>query len=528
MDLPESSESHTLSPLADVVITSFEKHDIQNHEKKIKVNPVVSKVATWYEKLRNAMEYREEEVVLRAAIERILKRRLLLGGNAQNSAEPLVRELVWARYLLDNAVPESITQKVEESIDLFLNLRLSILKQHKLPDNVINEWIYHLMSSDIEHVLNPNKEKEAMNNFMYQILKEHVIVTDDTEETKNAQVYIAVRRSFSRDDIAFLRYHLFKLYFGRLTKENAEEVAAEFLDGYKEIVRQLQYPRKEKIYTYVKKRTAAFFILEDIMREHQGKSRELIKNNEAFASVVYDACQTRYDSIRSKVRRAIVRSVLFILFTKVIFAFAIEGTYERIVYGEILWPSIILNTSFPPLIMVIVSLFIKTPDKGNSERVLGYIKQILFEEHPQLGNPLEIQQKPEKQKPIASIFTILWLFAFLTSFGSIIYVLRLLHFNPVSQGIFIFFLTIVSFLSYRISLMANLYRVGDRTGLVTPFVDFLFMPVIRVGRQLTHGISQINILLFIFDFIIETPFKVIFAFFEQWFLFLHSKREDLE
>ncbi len=58
--------------------------------------------------------------------------------------------------------------------------------------------------------------------------------------------------------------------------------------------------------------------------------------------------------------------------------------------------------------------------------------------------------------------------------------------------------------------------------------DFFFMPLIQVGRRLTLGITQINIFLFIFDFIIETPFKGIFAFFEQWFLFLRTQREKLD
>ena len=58
--------------------------------------------------------------------------------------------------------------------------------------------------------------------------------------------------------------------------------------------------------------------------------------------------------------------------------------------------------------------------------------------------------------------------------------------------------------------------------------DFFFMPFIQVGRKLTQAVSQINIILFIFDFIIETPFKGIFAFFEQWLLFLRTQREKLE
>ena len=117
---------------------------------------------------------------------------------------------------------------------------------------------------------------------------------------------------------------------------------------------------------------------------------------------------------------------------------------------------------------------------------------------------------------------------FCLSFGAIIYILTRLHFNFISEVIFIFFLAIVSFLSYRIALLAHVYTVGEKQGMGTLIVDFLFMPVIRVGRKLTQGIAKINIFLMLFDFFIEAPFKFLFAFFDQWFYFLHAKTEELE
>ena len=50
-----------LSRLSELLIKVFEKNDTINDDKKISVNPIVSKFATWYEKLRNAIDYREEE-----------------------------------------------------------------------------------------------------------------------------------------------------------------------------------------------------------------------------------------------------------------------------------------------------------------------------------------------------------------------------------------------------------------------------------------------------------------------------------
>jgi hypothetical protein len=207
------------------------------------------------------------------------------------------------------------------------------------------------------------------------------------------------------------------------------------------------------------------------------------------------------------------------------FAFAVEGTYERIVYGHILWSSILINTSVPPLLMLIVSLSFRAPGSENTARIHDTIRSLLYHEKPQLGEVLSLKKRRSKPR---ALFSALWWGAFLISFGFIVSFLRVLSFNFVSVVIFLFFLAIVSFLAYRISLTAHLYRMGERQSLFTPVIDFLFMPVVRVGRELTANISKINILLFIFDFFIETPFKLLFAFFEQWFVFLHAKREELE
>ncbi|HEX8965701.1 MAG TPA: hypothetical protein VF820_04695, partial [Patescibacteria group bacterium] len=174
-------------------------------------------------------------------------------------------------------------------------------------------------------------------------------------------------------------------------------------------------------------------------------------------------------------------------------------------------------------------LFIKTPGIDNSRRILNKILAVLTEEKPTLAPTLTLMINPKKTKSLLNtIFALLWLGAFLLSFGLMKHILDLVHMNIVSQAVFMFFITIVSFLSYRINLTANAYTVDKGQGLLTPFIDILFLPIIKVGMKLTDGISQINILIFIFDFLIEAPFKVVFGFFEQLFAYLHTKREDLE
>lgn len=517
-----------LSSLSRYLVDSLEEkqQDVPD-ERRITVNPIVTKFASWYEKLRTAMEFQEHEVILRATIERILKRRLLLGGNGKTTAKPLVKELLWARYLPESDIGESVAKKIEEIIDLHLALRLRVLSKHRISESIINEWTYDLMSADIQYTLNQKRTKELIANFMFHVLKDDVVIEDASTETKNAQIFIAVRKAFARDDLAFLRYHLFCQYFGRLTPKTLDYTAEHFMKGYNEILRQMYYVGRERVYSYVKRRTAAFFILEDIFESQKNNLKTILENEEALHELVFEACELRYKGISSRVQTAIIRSVIFILLTKVAFAFFVEGTYERIFYGHIIWDSILINTSIPPLLMIIVSLFIRTPGQDNSELIFTYITRLLYDEDPSLGNKLLIS-KQNTEKGFVTAFNILWLFAFCLSFGVIAIILVRLHFNLISQIIFIFFLAIVSFLSYRIALISNIYRVGEKQGFGTLLVDFLFMPVIRVGRKLTQGIAQINIFLMLFDFFIEAPFKFLFAFFDQWFYFLHAKTEELE
>ncbi|OGH18166.1 MAG: hypothetical protein A3F31_00225 [Candidatus Levybacteria bacterium RIFCSPHIGHO2_12_FULL_38_12] len=524
----EDSVPRELSPIANSLVKAFEYDHTAPVDEKIKVNPLISRVATWYEKFRNAMDYREEEVVLRAAIERILKRRILFGGTGKTIASPLIRELAWARYFKEDSLSESSIETVSQKIDLYLGLRENLLSVEVLSESNINEWIYHLLSSDIEHMLNKQREKEMIGAFMFEIIKDHIQIAEMDEQTKNVQVFIAIRRAFAKDDIAFLRFHLFSQFFDTVTSKNLEKISSSFFSIYSEIQKQLNHPKKEAIFGYIKSKTAVFLILEDITRFSTGKVREVLTNEKELERVVMEACESRYASISSKVRRAIIRSVIFLLLTKAFFAFAVEGTFENYFYGSVLWSSMIVNITIPPLLMIIVGLFIKVPRKANSKRILEYIKKVLFEENPGLGDPFVIKKSSDKNKNMDIVFRFLWFFAFFVTFGAIVWVLQKVHFNFISKGVFIFFLAIVSFLSYRIGLMSKVYTVEERQGWNTPIVDFFFMPIIRVGRHLTDGIAQINILIFIFDFIIETPFKGIFAFFEQLFLFLHAKREGLE
>lgn len=525
---PEIMNSSSLSDLSDALIKVFEEKEAESSGKKISVNILVSKVASWYERVRTAMDYGSEETILRRAIERILKRRLFLFQNPKPMAEDLVRELIWAGYFKNSSIPESITERVAEKIGLYLNLKEVVLRQKEANDNTYDILI-QLLSCEIDIILLPNKQKEAMSNFMFHTLRNSVEIVDDSKQTRDVQVFVAIRKNFAKDDIAFLRFKLFTQIFGPLTNENLDNVKNNFFLGLKEINYQLTYPKKDRIFNHIKAVTPAFLILYDLLEHEKHAVKHLVEDEQAFRSRVFALCDRRYKGIKRRVQTAIVRSFVFILVTKAIIALLIEGTFEKLFLGNVQWTTIGINTTLPPILMALVSFFIKTPDIKNSEAIFVNVKRLLLEDDPQIIDTVFLKLKKNAGVTIKDrFFYIFWLLSIFLIFGIIVSFLTRIHFNPLSQAIFLFFIAIVSFLSYRIYQTAHTYTVLVKANLFSPIFDFFFVPVLRVGRNLTEGIAQINFVLIIIDFIIEAPFKGLVGFFEQWFSYLAAKREELE
>jgi len=518
-----------LSSSAIALINVFDDKYKDENAEKITVNALVSKVAFFYEKFRTAMDYGSEETIPRRAIERMLKRRLFLDKNPKSLAQDLVRELIWAGYFPNSSVPETIIDEVAKTIELFLELKNKVGDKKTIQKDNLNSFIIDVLSCEILNTIHSNKEKNAVANFMYKNLKDSVKIDDDSEQNRDLQIYIAVRKNFAKDDLASLHYRLFRQIFGKLKESNLNEISSGFNEGYKEITHQLNYPKKERIYNHIKKITPPFLILYEYLDKEKSEIKELSIDDDKLKEKIFKICETKYTLIQRNVRTAIIRSFIFILFTKSIFTILGEGTYQTIVLGGIVWTPIILNILIPPMIMLIVGLSIRMPGKDNTQAIHSQVKGLLFEENPNLLPTIYLKIKPKESKTITDyIFSAIWFFSIFLTFGSIYFILNLLSFDIVSKAIFMFFIAIIAFLSYRIYQTANNYTVIRKQSLLTPIFDFLFVPIVGLGRSLTEGISQINFLLILIDLLIEAPFKGIIGFFEQWFSFAARKREELE
>src|SRR5258706_6712322 len=182
-----------LSPVVQALLAAFASDTAPTKEgHHLNVSKTVSTLARIYEQARNAVEFRAEHLVRRAAIERILKRRILLSGGAGGLAENLVVELLWARYVDSALINNAKITEIDAIIHRYLLLKHDLFKTTNNHTGISWDTIMGLLSSEIEDAIIPGTKREALNNFIYQVIRPKVRIPDGDERYINMQTYIAV------------------------------------------------------------------------------------------------------------------------------------------------------------------------------------------------------------------------------------------------------------------------------------------------------------------------------------------------
>lgn len=521
-----------MSPIVDELIKVFEEAKPLHHsDTKYTVSKTISTLAVLYEKARNAVEFRAEHLVRRAAIERILKRRILLNGGTASIADNLIVELLWAKYVDSSLVDDAKVKEIHSVVERYIQLKHSSFHNAGSHSGVRWDTILGLASTEIEEIIVSAKKREALVHFFYQAIRSDIRLPDADEKYVNMQTYIAVERAFAQSDDATLSYHLLKMiqptWVSADHPKTQEEVEL-FFHNVHLIHKSLSDPEGEQLYRYVRKRTPPFLLIRDFFLQEGEHARAIIDDHTKFEHTLAEICAKRYHEIGNKVRRAVFRSFVYIFLTKMVFAFALEAPFDIFIAKKLSYVPLAINMLFPPVLLFFVAGLISVPGSDNTRKLIDSVMTIVHN-FDSLKHDTDIYvSKPQVKRPIlTAIFSIFYLATFLLSFGFISFVLTKLQFNIASQIIFVFFITLVSFFAYRIRQSAKEYEVIDRQGFLGPFVDFFFLPVLRVGHLLSREIARLNVLIFFFDFILEAPLKVIFEVFEEWIRFIRTKKDEI-
>jgi hypothetical protein len=489
----------------------------------IKVSRAISALSFWYEKLRTAMEYRDEHLLRRSAIQRILTRRLMQTQNNREIGDLLLKELVWARYLLESTIQESTREVASEILSHYI----PYISQAGNP--AMRNWIVAIASSDLEKAIASTYwiRQESLANFAYFFLSHQLTVVGDINPTTlNVQLYIALWRAYIHADDELIAFQLIKQRYPDWDT-HLKRLQVDLPNIKNEIDAELSSSVSEKLQRFVERNLPPFMVTRDLCEDHPTDAGAIIADPLKMEETVINICAKRYISTHDKVHRAILRSIVYIFLTKMVFAFLLEIPLDRYLQGKLSYVVLGINSIFPPAFMFLLSLSIQVPDQTNTQRILALLNKIFYGPPESLPKASVHLITYSRSPGLTAIFRLLYAVAFLISFGAIYYILDKLHFSPVSKLVFVFFLTVVSFFAYRIRRTAHQYLFEEKESVFAPLTNIFMVPILRVGRIFSHGIEQINLLLFFFDLLIEAPFKVIFDLAEEWSSFIRVKKEEI-
>lgn len=523
-----------LSFLTQALVASLEKSKKGPGEKggeRISISRTVSILAVLYEKARTAIEYREEHLLRRAAIERILKRRLILNENGRNIAEYLLKEILWAKYAPEDSISLPMIDEVQATIDKYIFLRNEMTKGKTLEVRLkFHEWLISSAAAEIEQKLSPDPVREAFINFIFRYFEPKVFLHDESEETTNILTYIAVHKAFAKSDTDFIRYELLKLSMPGLPRKKWKETKADVIHIEKMLLaidQHLHYKLLDKLTRGVKKEIAPFLVLRDLYEQEGDNFKNVLADEKAFIEKTTALCEHKYDEIRKKLTRAGWRSIIYIFLTKMIFAVLLEYPFEKYVTHNFNLDSLSINLIVPPFLMFLSLIGVSPPGPDNTLRIIARLTEIVTTDSEK-ERQIAVALKTPRPRPLMTfIFSVFYFAAFLMVFGGIITGLSMLQFSIASQIVFIFFISLVLFFAYRVRQTGKEYTIAEKESFLAPIMSFFLLPILNLGKWLSGEIVRFNFLVALFDFVIEAPFKVIFEVFEEWFAFLRRKREEI-
>jgi hypothetical protein len=480
-----------------------------NDGEKLHVSGAGRTLTFAYEQLRNAAEYTEEHLLLQRAIRRFYKRAFLARDDrgVASSGEELIVELTLAGYLQNDSIKIATIDTINELASSYYHAHARRLKE---------AWTLDVLAVEVERLLSADPRRDVFVQFSYS----HFLSTIDPKKLFKTpipdfeiELFVAVHRALLKSDNATIRAAL----LGRYQQKPDMET---YTGTNKMIDKVLESPTTDRIFRVVTRRGAPLRVLWRFIDEHENAAK-ILHHREQFLTAYEAQIQTEYSQINTRINRGIVKSVAFLIITKVLIGIAVEVPYDYWMHGSILWTVLWINLLFPPVYMILLRGTLRLPGPANSQALTDTIETLLYSD-----KQLIAAGRPTKGYGVA--FNVIYALLIIGVFGAVAYGLIQLGFSLVHLLIFFVFLSTASFLGFRLSRQIREIEVLDGTqDGVSMIRDFLYMPFVVVGRWISEKYAKVNIVAMILDMVIELPLKTILHLVRQWGNFITSKKDEL-
>jgi len=499
----------------------------------IHVDEVASAVAAFYEKIRGVVDWREEHLMRRAAIERMLKRRLLMTKDSQEVAEPLILELIRSGHFPNDRIPETSISQVKKIIEKYVYILENAppAPAEKIKAQLF-DWLLSIAACEVEEELAPPHRERALIDYMTEAMTERIKLNNGmTEEQKNIQIHIGVQRALFKLDNPMIIYNLIKKQYPQWHDlKNSDsplpEIAQNIYLSWKNFEKALKRRLSEKFYKVCERYDTAYLVLGDVISEEPMTAQEKLSVPEELESKITAAYEKRLKTLKKRINRAAVYATVSIFLTKILLALVIEVPFDRYVTGQFSYEALGFNILIPALLMLFLILTIRPPKKENLQQVIMEIMKIAYKTDSKDVYAIKI---PRKRGWLMDIFiTSFYFLGFMASFSLIIWGLYKLNFGILSMIIFLIFISLISFAGIKLRERSRELEIMQKKESFLVFIiDFFSLPIIRMGKWLSGQWAKYNVIVVFFNFLIDMPLQTFIEFLEKWREFLKEKKEEI-
>lgn len=529
------------NPNVQILITELNKVYKEDSEavktKKYEVSEATSFLSNIYERVRNTVDYKDEHLIKRFAIQRFLRYSLSSKSQPEDVTDLLIKDLIRGKYISDQNINDSKVAKISTVLSKYIYAK-ELLNQQRisLDQGRIWDWLLGVASSEIEKVIDPLYKPEIfiklLSNYILRMIKDSRM--DLSYEQESLHVLIACHKALVRSDFSILRYHALTLLYPDFFKQPSKEVifgivsnlvsTINYIDGI------IKSRTQEVLYLQVRKVSAPFKVLEGVLELNAERVEELLSNPILLRDKAEQYIQYYYMELKRKLNLRITRTLLYLFVTKMILAILIEAPVDLTFYHHLNVFALLVNTIFPVVLFYLIARRIKIPGKENNDRIHAVIKSVVYEDKMFLTE----QDERAFKKNLVSYSNgkvwigLVYMILYLAVYGMIFYVLSYIEFNFTSIAIFIFFVSVLSYFAWNIrARCSDLQAIPQRESLIQSVLNIIALPILKVGQKLSVEVARFNFFTLIFDFIFEAPFKLIIQSFEDVMDFLKSKHEEV-
>ncbi len=490
---------------------------------------ITERAGKLYEKVRAAVDNKEEHFLRRYAIRRIAKRIMWFSDDPKVITGRLLRELYKTGYLPEDRISRHTEEDIVHTVSTFLALSDGV-RERSQPSEFLTyrKHLLDIIAGAIEDRLYPTYFEESAVRLLARIGHEHSEI--EGFETVKASLplyfYIAAWKSMFSADKELLIYKLWLEEYpewDHLDDNSLMLVAHGFADFISRTRVFIEHPLVLRLVPKLHNNAIAVTVLYELIKRY-GKGITALAGNPAELLLRGEEIVTqKYSSDIKRAGRKSWNAIIYILATKAALAGAVESVYITILKQKLSLIPLLINIFFHPILLFVLTAKLTPPRRHNTDRLLRLLDAIVY------GKELpEVRVTPRAYGILGDIASAVYVVVLVGMLYGITTGLLLLGFHTVDIIIFILFFALILYFAFRVRYGARSMELsGGKESFLRSMFELLTLPIVSVGRFLVTRFEKLNIIAIFMDFFIELPLKLVLEFFDAFSRVLKEKKDEI-